>query len=69
MLCGPPDTLARLKWKRREEGAGEVRKDRAEEDLWSGHGEDRFPEKWEEILNNRYTFDVNLFLMTKNNFT
>jgi len=33
MLCTPPDTLARLKWKGREEGAEEVRKGRTEVDL------------------------------------
>ena len=45
------------------------RKGRAEADLWGRHGGDRFPEKWEEILNDRFTFDVNLFLITKNNST
>jgi len=57
--------LARIKCKRREEGAREARKERAEADFWSGHGGDRFPEKWEEILYDKYTFDVNLFLSTK----
>jgi len=32
MLCAPPDTLARLKWKGKEKGADEVRKGRAEAD-------------------------------------
>jgi len=31
----------------------EVRKGKEETDLWGGHRGDRFPEKWEEILNDR----------------
>jgi len=52
MLCAPPDTLTRSSWKG-EEGAGEVIKGRAEADLWGRYGGYCFPEKWEEILNDR----------------
>jgi len=38
MLCAPSDTLAKLKWKGREEGAVEGRKWRAKADLEAGMG-------------------------------
>jgi len=54
MLCAPLDTLTGLKWKGKEEDSrGSEKKGRAEADLWGRHGGDRFPEKWEEILNDR----------------